>query len=82
MKDKFLKSNRNILPINYKIPERLKTLLCSVNCEIMDHRNRNDIKCIVPQNELPALKELIRLHKDKLIVIFKGAGMIILCFVL
>ena len=81
VKAPIFKSNRNNLPKNYKIPEGLKTYLGSVKSEIMDHRNRNDVKCNLPQDELLALKELIRLQKDKQIVIKpcdKGAGIIIL----
>ena len=47
----------------------------------MDHRNRNNVKCNLPQDELQALKELIQLQKNKIIVIKpcdKGAGIIIL----
>ena len=47
----------------------------------MDHRNRNNVKCNLPQEEIQAIKDLIKLQKDKVIVIKpcdKGAGMIIL----
>ena len=47
----------------------------------MDHRNRNNVHCNLPQDEILALKELIHLQKTKVIVIKpcdKGAGMIIL----
>ena len=47
----------------------------------MDHRNRNYVECNLPQDEIQALKELIQLQKEKVIVIKpcdKGAGMIIL----
>ena len=51
----------------------------------MDHRNRNDVKCNLPHEEIQAMKELIKLQKDKVIVIKpcdKGAGMIFLYYLL
>ena len=47
----------------------------------MNHRNRNNVKCNLPQDEIQAMKELIRLQKEKIIVIKpcdKGAGIILL----
>ena len=35
----------------------------------MDYRNRNDVQCNLPQDEIEALRELIKLQKDKVIVI-------------
>ena len=49
----------------------------------MDHKNRNTIPCNIPQDEIAALKELIRLQRDRVITIKscdKGAGLIILDF--
>ena len=80
-KESIFKSNKSNLPKNYKIPEGLKTYLGSVKSEIMDHRNRKNVKCNLPQDEILAMKELIKLQKDKIIVIKpcdKGAGIIIL----
>ena len=59
----------------------MKAYLGSIKSEIMDHRNRNNVQCNLPHDEVLALKELIRLQKTKVIVIKpcdKGAGMIIL----
>ena len=81
IRTKIFKSNKNNLPQNYKTPEGLKTYLGSIKSEIMDHRNRNDVKCNLPTNELLAIKELIKLQKDKIIMIKpcdKGAGIILL----
>jgi hypothetical protein len=78
---RIFKSNKSNLPRNYKTPEGLKTYLNSIKSEIMDHRNRNNVKCNLPQEEIQAMKELINLQKNKIIVIKpcdKGAGMIIL----
>ena len=74
---------KNNLPKNHNIPKELKTFLGAVKSEIMDHRNRNHIPCNIPQEELAALKELIRLQRDRVITIKscdKGAGLIILDF--
>ena len=81
MRPKIFKSNKSNLPRNYKLPEGLKTYLGSIKSEIMDHRNRNDVKCNLPKEEIQAIKDLIKLQKDRIIVIKpcdKGAGMIIL----
>ena len=80
-KEKIFKTKKSNLPKNYKTPEGLKTYLSSIKSEIMDHRNRNNVKCNLPQDEIQAIKELINLQKDKTIVIKpcdKGAGIIIL----
>ena len=47
----------------------------------MDHRNRNNVECNLPRDEIQALKDLIRLQREKSIVIKpcdKGAGIMIL----
>ena len=47
----------------------------------ISRRNRNNVNCNLPIEEIQAIKELIKLQKDKIIVIKpcdKGAGMIIL----
>ena len=46
-------------------------------------RNRNEVKCNLPNDELAALKELVRLHKDRSIILKacdKGAGIMLLDF--
>ena len=61
----------------------MRTFLGSIKSEIMNHRNRNDVKCNLPKNEIEAIKELIKLQKEIIIVIKpcdKGAGIIILDF--
>ena len=71
------------MPQNYNTPQGLKTFLGAVKSEIMDHRNRNQISCNIPPDEIEALKELIQLQKDRVITIKscdKGAGIIILDF--
>jgi hypothetical protein len=54
---KIFKSSKTNLPKNYKSPDGLKTYLGSVKSELMDHRNRNNKPCNLPQDEIQALKE-------------------------
>ena len=82
-KEPIFKTSKNNLPRNYTIPSGLKTYLGAVKSEIMDPRNRNHIKCNLPVSEIEALKDLIRLQKERIITIKpcdKGAGIIILDF--
>ena len=58
-------------------------MLNSVRSEIMDPRNQNQFKCNIPQEEVSALKELIRLQKERKITIKaadKGAAIVIFDF--
>ena len=75
------REEKSNLPKKYKSPEDLKVFLSSVRSEISDPRNRNKEESNLSPHEQAALKELIRLQKDKKIVIKqcdKGAGIIIL----
>ena len=77
------KTEKTNMPKNYSSPEGLKIFLSSIKSEILDPRNRNNIKRNITQEELLALKELQQLQQDKKIVIRacdKGAGLIILNF--
>ena len=77
------KKKKNNLPKNHSTPAGLKTFLNSVKSEIMDHRNRNEAKCNHPEEEISALKELIKLQRERKIIIKpcdKGAGILILDF--
>ena len=72
---------KNNLPTNYKVPNGLKMFLGSVNSELMDPKSRNMASRNIPDDELEALLELIKLQKEGKIVIKpcdKGAGIIIL----
>ena len=71
------------MPRNHNTPEDLKMFLHAIKSEILDPRNRNREDCNLPIDEQDALKELIKLQKDRQIVIKpcdKGAGIIILDF--
>ena len=63
------KRHKNNLPKNHSSPAALKTFLNSVKSEIMDPKNRNEVKCNPPLEELSALKELIRLQKERVFII-------------
>ena len=82
-KPQIFRKRKHNLPKNHKIPEGLKTFLGAVKSEIMDHRNRNRAECNLPPEEVNALKELIRLQTNRVVVIKpcdKGAGIMILDF--
>ena len=71
------------MPKNYSVPEGLKIFLNSVKSEITHQRNRNSVKCYLPQDELQSLKELEQLQRDRKIVVKagdKGAGIVIVNF--
>ena len=75
------KTHKTNLPANYKVPNGLKTYLSSVKSEVVDPKNRIKVKCNLPEDELEALKELVKLQRDKKIIIKqcdKGAGIIVL----
>ena len=77
------KSRKYNLPKNHSTPAGLKVFLDSVKSEIMDHKNRNEEKCNLPPEEINALRELVRLQRERIITIKacdKGAGIIILDF--
>ena len=77
------RTHKTNMPNKYSIPEDLKVFLGSVKSEILDPRNRNQIKCNLPDSELHALQELQRLQKERQIVVKacdKGAGIIIMNF--
>ena len=77
------KSQKNNLPKNHKIPQGLKIFLNSVKSEILDPRNRNRAECNLTPEKISALKELIKLQRERKITIKacdKGAGIIILNF--
>ena len=82
-KPPLFKTQKRNLSKNYTTPKELKTYLSSVKSEITDPRNRNNIECNVPVEEVAALKELIRLQRERVILVKacdKGAGIIILDF--
>ena len=77
------KTQKNNLPKNYTVPQGLKTFLSGVKSEIMDPKNRTSVPCNIPPEEIAALKELIRLQKERIKTIKacdKGGGIIILDF--
>ena len=82
-KEPIFPTHKTNMPKNHTVPEGLKVFLNSVKSELTDPRNRNKEECNLPVDELNALKQLIQLQKDRIIVIKacdKGAGIIILNF--
>lgn len=82
-KEPIFKNKKRNMPKNYISPQGLQTFIGAVKSEIMDPLNRNKIPCNIPIEEVNALKELIKLQRDRIIVIKacdKGAGIIILNF--
>ena len=77
------KTHKSNLPKNHNTPKGLKTFLESIKSEIMDPKNRNVEKSNLPPDEIFALKELVRLQRERIITIKacdKGAGIMILDF--
>ena len=56
--EKIFKVSKSNLPTNYKSPEGLKTYLGSIKSELMDHKNRNNVECNLPQDEIEALSRV------------------------
>ena len=83
-KPPIFKSRKTNFPKNHKSPNGLKTYLGAVKSEIMDPHNRVKVKCNLPEDEIEALMELVKLQKERKITIKqcdKGAGIIVLNFV-
>ena len=81
--NQFLRPTKTICPKTTPLQKVFKIFLAAIRSEIMDPRNRNEEKCNLPKEEILALKELIRLQKERIIVIKaadKGAGIVILNF--
>ena len=82
-KQPIFKVKKNNLPKNHSMQNGLKTFIGAVKSEILDPNNRNKVDNNITDDEVEALKELIKLQKDRKIVIKpcdKGAGIIILDF--
>ena len=77
------KQKKTNLPKNHNIPAGLKHFIGSIRSEIMDPRNRNKEECNLPPEELAALKELVSLQRQRIIIIKaadKGAGIVVMNF--
>ena len=82
-KPPIFKTDKNNFPKNYKSPEGLKTFIGATKSEILDPRNRNNVKCNISKDKILAIKELVSLQKKRQLIIKrcdKGAGIIILNF--
>ena len=77
------KSQKFNLPKNHTTPQGLRTFLGAMKSELLDHRNRNQVESNVPHDEMQAIKTLIRLQRERVIIIKpcdKGAGVMIMDF--
>ena len=82
-KEPMFKTKKTNLPKNHKVPNGLRTYLSAVRSKIVDPKNRHKIESDIPKEELNALNALVKLQRDRKIVIKqcdKGAGVIILNF--
>ena len=83
LKPPIFKKVKTNLPTKHPTPAGLKTFLNGVKSEIQDPCNRNKCRPNLPPDEIQALKQLIKLQKDRVITIKpcdKGAGIILLDF--
>ena len=77
------KSKKYNFPKNHNTPTGFKTYLVAGKSEINDPRNRYKASCNIPKEQLVALKELIKLQRDRKTIIKrcdKVSGIIILNF--
>ena len=77
------KTKKKNLPKNHWTPAGLKTFLSLMKSEIMEPKNWNEAKCNLPKEEVLALEELIKLQREREIIIMpcdNGAGILILNF--
>ena len=75
------RQKKHNFPRKYSAPKGLLNYLAAVRSEIADPMNRHKVKSNITEEEKEALKELIRLQKERQIVIKpcdKGAGIIVL----
>ena len=79
----YSKRKKHNFPRNHRAPKSLSDFLAAVKSDIVDPKNRNKVESNIPDDEKEALKELIRLQRERKITIKpcdKGAGIIILNF--
>ena len=67
------------MPKNYTTPQGLQIYLNAIKSDLLDPRNRNTASCNIPEEEIQALKALIKLQRDRVIKIMacdKGQGLL------
>ena len=77
---RIFKNKKHNFPRKHTAPTGMKIFLGAVKSEIIDPKNRNEAKSNLPDDELKALKELIRLQRERVITIKpcdKGAGLMV-----
>ena len=55
-KPPIFKTDKTNFPKNYKSPEGLKTFIGATKSEILDPRNRNNVKCNISKDKILAIK--------------------------
>ena len=82
-KPPMFKQKKHNFPQKHRAPKGLYDYLAAVQSDILDPKNRNKVTSNISNEEKEALKELIKLQRERKIVIKpcdKGAGIIILNF--
>ena len=82
-KPPLFKQRKSSFSRNHRPPKGLQDYLTAVKSELMDPKNRHQAKSNITEGEKEALKQLVKLQKDRTIVIRpcdKGAGIIIFDF--
>ena len=82
-KPSLFKQKKSNFPRNHRTSRGLQDYLSAVKSEIMDPKNRHKVQSNLNEGEKEALKQLVKLQKERKIVIRpcdKGAGIIILDF--
>ena len=82
-KPSIFKQKKCNFPRNRRPPRGLTDYLAAVKSDLVDPKNRHQAKSNLTEGEKEALKELVKLQKQRIIVIRpcdKGAGIIILDF--
>ena len=82
-KPPLFKQKKSNFPRNHRSPKGLQDYLTSVKSELLDPKSRHQAKSYLTEGEKEALKQLVRLPRDRTIVIRpcdKGAGIIIIDF--
>ena len=65
IKEPIFKTKKSNLPKNYKMPNGLRTYISAVRSEIIDPKNRNKVESNLTFEEQQALKDLVKLRREK-----------------
>ena len=68
-KEPIVKNEKTNLPKKHKTPDKLKMFLNATASDLLDAKSRNKVHDNLPPEELEALKQLIKLQKNRVITI-------------